>query len=382
MKRLAIIGSGRMAWIFGKNAAEMNIETHSFSFDGNCIAKQSVTQHHLINILDVEAVLKKCMELEINGVVATTELTVPVASYVAEKMGLPGIPYEKAKMVTDKYRNRVACERIPFLKQPKFKEVSSIMEIEHSGIGYPMILKPTSKGGKRGISVVNTRDELENAFILAEKYSDHKSMIVEEYIEGGQEFSVESLSCKGKHFVIQVTEKISSGPPHCVELGHHQPAIINPPIRKKIEEVISLGLSAIGVDNSPCHTEIKIVNDSIYLIEFNARPGGDHIAWPLTELSTGYPYIKGAIEIALGIFKSIDTHSLRKNYAGVFFVTTQSSYLKPLFDVCEKYPWLYNKNLVSEELQPLEHNDCYGTNSMMYFSTDGRPDIKSYLTSS
>lgn len=70
----------------------------------------------------------------------------------------------------------------------------------------------------------------------------------------------------------------------------------------KIKTAISKGLTAIGVDNSTCHTEIKIVDDKIFLIEFNARPGGDHIAWPLTELSTGYNIIKGAISIALDDF--------------------------------------------------------------------------------
>ena len=68
----------------------------------------------------------------------------------------------------------------------------------------------------------------------------------------------------------------------------------------------------------------------------------------------------------------IDFSSFHKNYAGVYFVTKQSSYLKPIFDECEKYDWLYHKNYVSEELQELEHNDCYGTNSIMYFSKSHR----------
>ena len=146
-------------------------------------------------------------------------------------------------------------------------------------------------------------------------------------------------------------------------------------MKEKVKTAISKGLTAIGVDNSTCHTEIKIVDDKIYLIEFNARPGGDHIAWPLTELSTGYNIIKGAISIALGKFKCIDFSSFHKNYAGVYFVTKQSSYLKPIFDECEKYDWLYHKNYVSEELQELEHNDCYGTNSIIYFSKSHRINL-------
>lgn len=41
----------------------------------------------------------------------------------------------------------------------------------------------------------------------------------------------------------------------------------------------------------------------------------------------------------------------------------------------EKYDWLYHKNYVSEELQELEHNDCYGTNSIMYLSKNHRIEL-------
>ena len=190
-----------------------------------------------------------------------------------------------------------------------------------------------------------------------------------------------SLSCKGKHYIIQVTEKISSGPPHCVELGHRQPADLSEKIRKDVEQAVSEGLAAIGVDNTTCHTEIKIIDGKIYLIEFNARPGGDHIAWPLTSLSTGFEYIKSAIKVALGEFNGIDIKSLKKNYAGVYFVTKQTEFLKPLFDVCERYDWLYHKNEVSKDLQLLEHNDCYGTNSIMYYSEVKSPNVEEILHS-
>ena len=238
-----------------------------------------------------------------------------------------------------------------------------------------MILKPTGKGGKRGISVINNKSELYDAFRYAQDYSGKDPVIIEEYINGGKEYSVESLSYKGKHYVIQVTEKISSGPPHCVELGHQQPAELSIEMRDKVVEAIIEGLEAIGIDNSSCHSEIKICDDKIYLIEFNARPGGDHIAWPLTELSTGFPYIKGVINIALNNFKGVDKSLLKTAYAGVYFVVTQISYLLRLFNVCEEYSWLYKKNYISKELQPLEHNDCYGTNSMIYYCTQGRPNI-------
>lgn len=375
MKILAIIGSGRMAWIYGVKAKEMGIETHVFSFDENRKVKDAVTQYHLVNILEMDKVLEICRSLGVDGVVPTTELTFHVAAYIAGKMGLNGMPFDVAKIVTDKYRNRMVCKDVPELYQPGFARINTFEELDSLDFSFPIILKPASRGGKLGVSVVNNEEDLLPAFELARTHSGNSPIIVEEYISGGQEYSVESLSCHGEHTVVQVTEKISSGPPHCVELGHHQPACLSREMRKKVEHVIGKALSALGIDNSPCHIEIKIVGERIYLIECNARPGGDYISWVLTELSTGYPYIKGVIDIALDCLEPIDTSTLLNHYAGVYFVTAQSAYLKPLFDRCEEFPWLYRKNAVSDDLQTLVHNDCDSINSMIYYSETERPDI-------
>lgn len=375
-KKLAIIGSGRMAWIISLNAHSMDLITHCFSNDEPDYIRDEVDVFHNISIFEKDVIVDICRAKDISGVIATTELTVSIAAYVAEKIGTPGLSYQNALYITDKFRNRLVCRDIKEIVQPTFYRISNDSELDKVDCQYPIIVKPTDKGGKRGITVVEKPEYLLSAYKYAKDNSGDAPVIIEEFIEGGQEYSVESLTYKGRHYIIQVTEKISSGPPHCVELGHHQPAAISTVMRKKVESALSKGLSAIGVDNSTCHTEIKIVDDIIYLIEFNARPGGDHIAWPLTELSTGYNIIKGAINIALGSFVEIDYSVFKKNFAGVYFVTTQSAYLKKIFDNCEKYDWLYYKNKVSEQLQSLEHNDCYCTNSIMYFSKEKRINLE------
>lgn len=373
--KLAIIGSGRMAWIMSKNAHEMGIETHCFSNVEPDYIHDEVDVFHNISIFEKDSIVEICKNEHITGVIATTELTVAIAAYVAEKTGTPGIPYQIALYITDKFRNRMVCREVEEIEQPTFYHIYSESELNEVKCEYPIIVKPTGKGGKQGITVVETEEKLRDAYLFAKDNSGNAPVIIEQFISGGQEYSVESLSYRGKHYIIQVTEKISSGPPHCVELGHHQPAAISAEMWKKVENAIIKGLVAIGVDNSTCHTEIKIVGDKIYLIEFNARPGGDHIAWPLTELSTGYNLIKGAISIALDSFEGIDFNKFQRNYAGVYFVTKQTAFLKKVYDCCEKEEWLYYKNVVSDELQELEHNDCYGTNSIMYFSKKSRIEL-------
>ena len=87
-------------------------------------------------------------------------------------------------------------------------------------------------------------------------------------------------------------------------------------------------LDMVGIDNTSTHTEIKIINDRLYLIELNSRPGGDNIAYRLTELSTGFSYLGGAIDIALNNFKFPNDEDLDKNTSGLVYVTSQTEYMK------------------------------------------------------
>lgn len=367
MQKLAIIGGGRMAVIFAQNAREMGVETYCFSLESGIVDKDAFDFIYPVNILEREKVLELCKMINIDGVVATTELTIAVAAYIADKMNLVGIPLDVAEVITDKYRNRKAIQDIEEICQPKYAEIWSAEDIYKLKYDYPIILKPTSKGGKRGVVVIKQEAEIPEAFSYTmEDAGGELPFIVEEYIEGGMECSVESLSYNGTNYIVQVTEKINSGPPHCVELAHHQPANLSKEQRELVERVLDKALSAIGLENGPCHTEIKIKDGKLYLIEFNARPGGDHIAAPLTELSTGYSYIKGGIQIALNQFTGIDKSKFKEQYAGILFVTKQTSDLCSVFECCQEYDWCYEKNVASQELKDIIHNDGFNLNYFIY----------------
>ena len=376
MKKLAIIGGGVMASYFGEACHRLGYEGHYFSMIDGKVDEKEVDVFHEINIFEKDKITEICREIGIAGVVATTELSVSIAAFVAEQLGLLGIPYDVARVITDKYRNRECIKGLYELKSPQYVEITSINEIKDSAVPYPMILKPTNLGGKRGITVVKDEKSLPMAFEYAcESYrrGDIPVIIAEQFLEGGIECSVESISFKGKHTIIQITQKDSSGAPHCVELGHHQPAPLSKGIWDKVVRGVSSGLSAIGITNGPCHTEIKIINDDVYLIEFNARPGGDHIWWPMVELSTGFDIIAAVAQAATGELKPIDVNSFNHHYSGLYYVVKQTDYLKPIFNSCEKEEWCWEKNFVSDELQELTHNDMEHTNYMIYSSKKSDP---------
>ena len=376
MKKLAIIGGGVMASYFGEACHRLGYEGHYFSMLDGKVDDEKVDAFHEINIFEKEQIVSICKEIKVDGVVATTELSVPIAAFVAEQLGLLGLPYGVACVITDKYRNRECIKDLKDLLSPKYVEAKSIDDIKNSDVPYPMILKPTSLGGKRGITVVRTEESIAQAFDYA-KDSFRKGttpvIIAEQFLEGGMECSVESISFKGKHTIIQITQKDSSGAPHCVELGHHQPAPLSKGIWDKVVKGVSSGLTAIGLTNGPCHTEIKVIDGEVYLIEFNARPGGDHIWWPMVELSTGFDIIGAVAQAATGDLRPIDVSHFKHRFSGLYYVVKQTEFLKSIFDTCEKHEWCWERNFITNDLEELTQNDMEHTNYMIYSSEKGDP---------
>lgn len=377
MDKIAIIGSGIMAKVVADRARELGIESHCFSFDSSDIACSAVDHFHEVNIFDTDEIIQICKENKISGVIATTELTILPAAKVSSSLDLNGNSVKVAEEITNKYLTREKVNRVKELYQPGYWNYveGDIPQIDK----FPVIVKPIAAGGKRGVCVVWSQSELEEAVERALPFSRIKGVLIEEYLEGGTEYSVESLSYKGENYVVQITQKDTSGPPHCNELGHHQPAPLSEGMRRKVESVISKMLTAVSIENGPCHTEIKIIEGKIYLIEINARPGGDHITHPLAELSTGYPFVSGIIWIALNKFAGHEPIDLENNYAGIYFLTEETAELKPIFDECLKYPWLYTKHQVSEEPSKILFNDEEGLNYFIYFDKKQKPDIKALL---
>ena len=144
------------------------------------------------------------------------------------------------------------------------------------------------------------REELDEAIREAQEVSFKGEAMVEEFIEG-REISVEMISCRGVHYALQITDKVTTEAPHFVELEHHQPSTLPAPVQEQIFTITRRALDALGLTNGASHSEYKITREGrIVVMEIGGRMGGDFIGSHLVQLSTGYDFLRGVIEVALG----------------------------------------------------------------------------------
>ncbi|NLF42050.1 MAG: ATP-grasp domain-containing protein, partial [Bacteroidales bacterium] len=214
--------------------------------------------------------------------------------------GLVGISYETAIKATDKGEMMRAFDERR-IEHPWFYILDSIDTLAQirEKITYPCICKPTDNAGSRGVILINSETELSSGVKYSSAHGRKGSVIIEEYMLGS-EVSVEIIVCNGVPNVLAVTDKLTTGAPHFVEMGHSQPSIIAENDVDKIKDLACRAVKAIGIENGPAHVEIMLAEDGPKIIELGARLGGDCITSHLVPLSTGIDMVKSAIQVALG----------------------------------------------------------------------------------
>lgn len=350
-KRLAIIGTSQGQKQLYIKAKQKGLYTIAFSYNRGCIPTELMDEYYEISIIEKDAIVALCREIGVDGVVSNgSELTANIASYVAEQLGLECTPYSVISRLQDKSKVRNLTKHVVGL-QPIRSYIFSNESAEP--LFMPCVVKPLEGSGKSGVSFADSLQAFREAIAYSLKSSD-KAPLIEEYAEGN-EVSVESISFQGKHHVIQITDKDSSGAPHFVELGHHQPSQLSAEIQNKICDVLPRILDAVGYVSGASHTELKVAADGrIFLIEINPRGGGDEISNRLVYLSTGYDYIGAMIDVATGDFK--EPVFGNNKCAGILFLTRQTQHLLPLFEGAQAQPWYIDSHIESLDLKECTGN--------------------------
>ena len=75
-------------------------------------------EYYNVSTTDLKGVLALAQSLQIDGIVAyASDPAAPTAAYVAEKMGLPGNPYESVKICTEKDLFQKTTDRVELMRE-------------------------------------------------------------------------------------------------------------------------------------------------------------------------------------------------------------------------------------------------------------------------
>ncbi len=303
MKKVLVIGAGFLQDFIIRRAVSLGYETVTVDADPHAPGFAHAARHALISIVDQQACLDYARQEHIDGVLtAATDYGVLSASYVARELGLPGLDYETAQLIKNKYRVRRCLyeNRVDDTEQAYEVDADTDLEALARKVKYPVMVKPCDGSGSRGTCRVDRPEDLAAACAAAMNDSMTRRTEIESFISG-QEYGAESFVLDGNVHVLAVMKKKMTAPPYYAELGHAIPCGLSPAMEQKVKDCAERAIKALGINFGAVNMDMLITPDGrVSIVDVGARMGGNLIASCIVPYGTGIDYPAAMIRAAVG----------------------------------------------------------------------------------
>ncbi|BDQ02780.1 ATP-grasp domain-containing protein [Ignavibacterium sp.] len=302
-------------------------------------------EYYNISTTDVQSVLKLAEELGPDFIVAyASDPAAPVASYVSEKLNKPGNSYQSTRTLAEKDLFR------DFLKHNSFNVPNFISTDKHSyknlidkfNLQFPVIVKPNDSSGSKGVSLVDSIDNLTGAVDYSMKFSRSGKVIIEEYIDNsqgdlhGDGFVLNGkliFSCLGDH----IYNKLSNPFNPC---GTLWPSKVSSDLIKKVEAEVNKIINKSGFSFGPINIEARINSEGkLFIMEIGPRNGGHYVPQAI-KYSTGFDLVKFYLDVLenknieiknfdYNNYKFVSYFAIHTDHKGIFKDLNISDEIKP-----------------------------------------------------
>ena len=262
-------------------------------------------KYYNVSTTDKEAVLEVAKAENIDGIVAyASDPAAPTAAYVAEKMGLPGNPYESVKILArkDLFRDFLAKHNFNVPRSRAFyKEAEAKVWLDQ--IGVPAFVKPVDSSGSKGVTHLQSAESFHDAFEHALRFSRERKVVVEEEIvRQGYQVAGDGFILDGElvfrcwadeHF-----DKLCNG---LVPIGQTFPTSHSDELLSEAHKESQRLLSLLGMKTGALNFDFVFSEDGkFYFLELGPRNGGCLIP-EVIRYATGVDLIKYTVDAALGL---------------------------------------------------------------------------------
>jgi carbamoyl-phosphate synthase large subunit len=374
MKKIMILGAGAVQVPIIEKVKSLNYQSLALDLNPHAPGMKIADIAISISTNDFSKILKTAAEHKIDAILTTSDFPVNSVALVSEKLNLHAMSSKVAEICTNKFLQRDFFDNNN-ISHPYFRLFSLIEDVSDLK-DYPYVLKPLSSSGSRGVFMVNNLAELMEKFSLVQEYSTGNAMLIEKYI-GGREFSVETITQENHTTVVAITEKITKGDQFgaFVEDLHLIPARISGEEKNLIISVVKKLIDSLGLNNCPSHTELKLCDNKVYIIEIACRLGGDFITSDLVPLHNGIDMLDNLIRLSLG--EKVKVDPLINKVSCIQFLNNNNYYN------CKKFIEKNSRFMIKFQIDEYHSNPILNSNLRMGYiilQSDTYEQIEEILT--
>ncbi len=283
MKKILLLGGSAQQVIAIETAKECGYRTVLCDYLPDNPGQYHADRFYLESTTDKETVLRIAEEEKVDGILAfASDPAAPTAAYVAEKLGLPGNPYDSVEILCHKDRFRAFLAENGFSSPEAASyedEETAVKGIRKSRL--PLIVKPVDSSGSKGVTVVRAAAQAEEAVRAAFSFSRGHKIISEEYLDhegsvfvGGDIFINEG---KVVYWGLMISIR-DPGATLLVPVGESYPARLDDRQGTALRSALQRMADLLGIRFGSMNIEAMVLPDGrVYLIDIGPRSGGNMI---------------------------------------------------------------------------------------------------------
>ncbi len=264
-------------------------------------------EYHEVSTTDLDAVLALAKQLRIDGVSAyASDPAANTAAYVAEKLGLPGDPYQAVQAIQDKIQFRNLQDHLGMPAPRALRATSGSMISKHAAKWpYGGILKPVDSSGSKGVHRVRPGVSVRKAALLfsdAENFSRAGKVILEEFIpRKGKQMTGDILVIEGRISAwcfgdVHFNDRVNGLVPRGVTIPGSIPELkVNSAIRDLQRLIDHVGLRQ-GVYNVDLYLDRA---DRPIIVDLGLRNGGNMLN-TLYQKKIGLDLMRISLQLCMG----------------------------------------------------------------------------------
>ena len=245
--------------------------------------------HYQINTLNAAQLIEIGEKEKPDGIITNSEPTFLSMAEAASKLGLRCMSVDNTKLYKNKFLMREFCREHRLLS-PRYKYCFNVDDAIdfYNDIQKKCIIKPLDNSASRGVFSVNSISEIKTHFSesLSASSKENKAVIIEEYVTG-TEFTVDGIMTHRGHRSLAISEKkhyaYNENVAYQLLFENNNKYYDYEELRRVNDQLVDM----TGIPFSLTHAEYKFSNGKFYLIEIQARGGGNFIASDIV------PYISG-----------------------------------------------------------------------------------------
>lgn len=269
-----------------------------------------------IDLNDVERSVRTLVDAtsrtRFDGVLATDDATVEIASHVAGELGLPHNPASAARVSRrkDLSRERMAAAELNIPKFALFEIADAEASLVRLGwTEWPAVIKPLAWSGSRGVMRVDDEHEFVacaarlEGLMSADRPSNSFEAghaLIESFIPG-VEVAFEGLMRQGSLVPLALFDKPDPlNGPFFEETYYVTPSREDQQTQTLILNTVERACAAFGLHHGPVHAEMRINQDGVWPLEIAARTIGGDCA-RLLKFGSGYGLEELVLANAVGL---------------------------------------------------------------------------------